>query len=48
MIDATPVDLSRLVKLTKPIVNVEYRFQECGAVLVRMLKRFERRWLTSD
>jgi predicted GTPase len=46
VIDATPVDLSRLIKVTKPIVNVEYRFQEQGAVLARLLKRFEGARLT--
>jgi predicted GTPase len=46
VVDATPVDLSRLVKVAKPIVNVEYRFLEQGAALTRLLKRFERAWLT--
>ncbi|MBM3949437.1 MAG: hypothetical protein FJ312_09445 [SAR202 cluster bacterium] len=47
VIDATPVELSRLVKIAKPILNVEYRFEERGTVLARLLERFERGWLIS-
>ena len=45
VLDATPVDLSRLLSLTRPIVNVEYRLHERGATLQRLLERFERRYL---
>lgn len=47
VIDATPVDLSRLLRVNKPLVNVEYRLQERGSVLARLLERFEARRLAS-
>ncbi|MBM3945578.1 MAG: GTPase, partial [SAR202 cluster bacterium] len=40
VLDATPVDLSRLVRLSKPVVNVEYRFAERGDVLEHLLEGF--------
>ncbi|MBI4311072.1 MAG: tetraacyldisaccharide 4'-kinase [Chloroflexi bacterium] len=45
VLDATPVDLSRILKVNKPFVNVEYRLSERGNVLVRLLERFQKRHL---
>jgi predicted GTPase len=42
VIDATPVDLSRLISTTKPLVDVTYEFKERGGQLSRILERFER------
>ena len=47
IIDATPVDLSRLVEVNKPIVGVEYRFKERRAGLTRVLQDFSRQHLPS-
>ena len=41
VIDATPVDLSRLIRISKPIVNVDYHFEEHGQALSRILEEFE-------
>ena len=45
IIDATPVDLSRLIRCNKPIVSVEYALRERGPLLVQRLARFEGEWL---
>jgi predicted GTPase len=42
VLDATPVDLSRLIKLDKPIVDVRYEFKERGNLLPGILEKFER------
>jgi predicted GTPase len=41
VIDATPVNLSRLIKLDKPIVDVRYEFRERGNLLPGILEKFE-------
>jgi len=46
VIDATPVDLSRLISINKPIVNVDYQFRERGETLTRILKQFEVEYLS--
>jgi predicted GTPase len=46
IIDATPVDLTRLIAPTTPIVVVRYEFQERGDRLPAILERFERAHLT--
>ncbi len=48
VIDATPVDLSHLVHVNKPMVNVEYEFQERGPRLSQLLERFEEKYLRRD
>ncbi len=43
IIDGTPVNLKRLLHLTKPIVTVTYHLEERGSVtLINMLKRFRK------
>jgi predicted GTPase len=42
VLDATPADLSRLIRVNKPIINVEYRFQERDGAMTRLLERFVR------
>ncbi|MFQ6026646.1 MAG: cyclic 2,3-diphosphoglycerate synthase [Dehalococcoidia bacterium] len=46
IVDATPVDLCRLIKVNKPIVNVEYQFQEHGQSLTKILEQFEAQYLS--
>jgi predicted GTPase len=45
VLDATPVDLRRLLRLDKPVVEVSYRFAERGPELSRILERFARQRL---
>ena len=45
VIDATPVDLSRLIHGIKPFVRVGYEVRERGRGLVRALEGFERKHL---
>ena len=45
VIDATPVNLSRLVKVNKPFVDVSYEFNERTHMLPGILERFEREFL---
>lgn len=40
VIDATPVILPRIIKINKPVVQVDYALQEVGLNLKRILKRF--------
>jgi predicted GTPase len=40
IIDATPVDLSRLVKTSIPLVSVEYQLEERDGKLFQILERF--------
>jgi predicted GTPase len=47
VIDATPVNLARLLTLDKPIVDVTYEFHERGSQLVSVLERFEQERLGS-
>ena len=42
VIDATPANLSRLLTLDRPMVDVRYEFHERGQVLVGLLEQFER------
>ena len=46
VIDATPVDLSLLLKVDKPIVSVDYELQERGRVLEDLLERFTAKHLS--
>jgi predicted GTPase len=46
VIDATPANLSRLLQLDKPIVDVRYEFKERGDRLPGILAAFEQRWLS--
>lgn len=39
VIDATPVKLSKLIKINKPIVNVDYVLREIGLTLEKVLKK---------
>jgi predicted GTPase len=48
VVDATPVNLARLLKLNTPIVDVRYEFHERGNELPALLERFERRYLTRE
>lgn len=43
VVDASPVNLSRLMTIDKPIVNVEYSFRERGQNLERILEEFVER-----
>ena len=45
VLDASPVDLSRLVSVDKPIVQVEYELRERGDALARALEGFAGRHL---
>jgi predicted GTPase len=45
VVDATPVNLARLLTLDKPIVDVSYEFQERGDRLLALLAAFEERYL---
>jgi predicted GTPase len=45
VIDATPVDLARLLTLDTPLVDVSYEFKERGSELPAILDRFEQRFL---
>jgi predicted GTPase len=47
VLDATPVDLGRLLRLDKPVVAVSYAFRERGGELPRVLERFEHERLTA-
>lgn len=47
VIDATPVDLARLIRVGKPMVRVDYRLHERGPALGRLLERFDRRYLST-
>lgn len=40
ILDATPVDLSRRITVSKPLVSVEYRFAEQGDDMRRILESF--------
>jgi predicted GTPase len=42
VLDATPVALSRLLRVNKPLVQVAYEFRERGGELPHILERFER------
>jgi predicted GTPase len=42
VIDATPANLSRLLTLDRPMVDVRYEFRERGHVLKGLLEQFER------
>jgi predicted GTPase len=42
ILDATPVDLARLITVSKPMLNVSYAFRERAAGLTKLLKAFER------
>ena len=42
IIDGSPVNLQRLIKINKPIVNVTYELSEIGKLnLVKILKDFK-------
>ena len=44
VIDGTPVNLERLIKINKPIVTVNYELHEVGKLdLIKVLKKFDRR-----
>jgi len=43
ILDATPVDLSQLIRLSKPVASVSYSFRKHGGVLQATLEAFERR-----
>lgn len=45
---ATPVDLSRLVKVNKPLVAVEYELRERGGVLEELLGKLDRRFFRAE
>jgi predicted GTPase len=45
VVDATPVNLSRLLKLYVPIVDVRYEFEDSEQQLAGVLERFEDRYL---
>jgi predicted GTPase len=45
VLDATPVSLSRLIRIDKPLVDVTYEFKERGEELPRILERFARDFL---
>jgi len=45
VIDATPVNLSKIMKINKPLLEVEYQFAERGSSLRRALEQFEKRLL---
>ncbi len=45
VIDATPVNLGKIMNIKKPIIEVEYEFDEKGHALTRILNNFERRFL---
>ncbi|HEU0021897.1 MAG TPA: cyclic 2,3-diphosphoglycerate synthase, partial [Dehalococcoidia bacterium] len=40
VIDATPVDLSRLINIDKPVVNVDYQLRDLEGTLVSILLQF--------
>ncbi len=42
VIDATPVTLPKLIKINKPVVQVDYELQEVGTKLESILKKFWR------
>jgi predicted GTPase len=44
VVDATPVSLSRLLKVPQPLVQVEYELRERGPGLEQALERFARRF----
>ena len=45
VIDGSPVNLKRLIKINKPIVNVSYELEEVGKLnLEKLLKGFKIRW----
>jgi predicted GTPase len=46
VLDATPVDLARLITVAVPVVDVRYEFRERGNELPGILERFERRIAT--
>jgi predicted GTPase len=48
VIDATPVNLARLLTLDKPIVDVTYEFRERGSQLASILERFEKERLMPE
>ena len=43
VIDATPATLARIIKLSKPVVRVDYELEERGPALIRALDRFAER-----
>lgn len=45
VIDATPADLSHVMKINKPAVDVDYEFSEIGKGLTKLLTSFEKRHL---
>ena len=47
VIDATPVDLSRLINIDKPVVNVDYQLRDLEGTLVSILLQFESEYLAS-
>jgi predicted GTPase len=47
VLDATPADLSRLIHINRPIINVEYQFKERDGAVTRLLERFVKGRLSS-
>ena len=45
IIDGSPVNLSKLIKINKPIVNVEYYLKEKGTQLRNLLEKFAKKYL---
>jgi len=45
VIDATPADLSKLLKINKPIIEIGYEFAEVNNGLTNVLKAFENKFL---
>ena len=40
VIDATPVALPKIIKINKPVVQVDYELEEIGLNLKTILRRF--------
>jgi predicted GTPase len=45
IVDGTPADLGRLMKISKPVVDVDYKFSEIGSSMTRILSDFEKKML---
>ena len=43
VIDATPADLQRVMKIDKPILNITYEYRDVGGRMTKLLADFERK-----
>jgi len=40
VVDGSPVDLGRIIRVRRPIINVQYDYEDVGGRMARVLERF--------